>query len=175
LYGTVDGCHCDCGAYDPDCAVAGQAVLNCEHLQTCNMQGDCEGGVPAGWNCTDTYYDDVDDFCDCGCGIADPDCTGSTLVACDYCEIAGGSCATDEDDCAGVHPGNNAICGSVPDWDCPPFFYGDGECDCGCGAVDMDCPNATAAVCEFCTPDEGSCSVAGCSQIDPTNNAVCTN
>jgi V8-like Glu-specific endopeptidase len=42
-YGTLDGCDCNCGAYDPDCAL-GQEVLGCDAGQICNEQGLCEGG-----------------------------------------------------------------------------------------------------------------------------------
>src|SRR5437763_829511 len=34
-------------------------------------------------------------------------------------------------------------------WTCDASFFGDGSCDCGCGAVDSDCADATFASCEF--------------------------
>jgi hypothetical protein len=63
------------------------------------------------------------------------------------------------------------------EWTCSLDYYGAGDgCDCGCGAVDADCPNATSDVCDYCC--EGSCaSVTGCTcdieVLDPANNAVC--
>ncbi len=39
-YATLDGCDCECGAYDPDCAL-GQETLRCDFLQTCNDEGKC--------------------------------------------------------------------------------------------------------------------------------------
>lgn len=60
-------------------------------------------------------------------------------------------------------------------WTCPAMYYGDGDCDCGCGIVDADCPDATAASCQFCG-DIGACtdSNAECpANIDPANNAIC--
>lgn len=33
-------------------------------------------------------------------------------------------------------------------WTCEPAFYADGTCDCGCGAVDSDCPDGTFVVCQ---------------------------
>ncbi len=41
-----DGCDCNCGAHDPDCGQAGQALLGCTGLDqpTCDAQGLCTGG-----------------------------------------------------------------------------------------------------------------------------------
>jgi hypothetical protein len=41
-----DGCDCNCGAYDPDCAITGQQLLGCTGLSspTCDMTGHCTGG-----------------------------------------------------------------------------------------------------------------------------------
>jgi hypothetical protein len=41
-YASLDGCDCECGALDPDCAVPGQAVYGCESGQSCNGTGMCE-------------------------------------------------------------------------------------------------------------------------------------
>lgn len=61
--------------------------------------------------------------------------------------------------------------GPPPEWVCPAQFFGtDDGCDCGCGVVDPDCPDATADSCQYCMPP--GCAT-DCSQIDPTNNAVC--
>ena len=59
-------------------------------------------------------------------------------------------------------------------WVCNPLDYGDGVCQCGCGAVDIDCDDATLASCEHCDEID-SCSVDACpGTINPANNAVCT-
>jgi hypothetical protein len=61
-------------------------------------------------------------------------------------------------------------------WTCNPSYYGDGSCDCGCGVIDSDCPDALIASCEWCDVT-GSCSenVMDCPGIiNPTNNALCT-
>jgi len=42
FYATRDGCDCDCGAYDPDCAVSGQTVIGCSGDEACNSAGVCE-------------------------------------------------------------------------------------------------------------------------------------
>jgi len=61
-------------------------------------------------------------------------------------------------------------------WNCDPTAYNDTVCDCGCGAVDLDCDDATKASCAICD-DNGSCDDVGCSDaastINATNNAVC--
>jgi hypothetical protein len=60
-----------------------------------------------------------------------------------------------------------------PAWTCDALFYGDGRCSCGCGVIDVDCPDSTLQSCEFCQ-DTGSCSMSACpGDIDPTNNALC--
>ena len=43
-YGTRDGCDCECGAYDPDCSDASQAVLNCGSGGACGTDGHCATG-----------------------------------------------------------------------------------------------------------------------------------
>jgi hypothetical protein len=56
------------------------------------------------------------------------------------------------------------------EWICNPNYYGlaDG-CDCGCGAADPDCADATIDACQYCD----GCSAGDCGLIDPENNAVC--
>ena len=34
-------------------------------------------------------------------------------------------------------------------WTCPPEYYGFGQCDCGCGVVDADCPSLSADECVY--------------------------
>jgi V8-like Glu-specific endopeptidase len=43
-YGTRDGCHCACGAVDPDCADPTQEVRNCRRGQSCSPDGLCIDG-----------------------------------------------------------------------------------------------------------------------------------
>jgi hypothetical protein len=174
---------------------------------------DCTFDVAgcARWTCDPSLFGDG--YCDCGCGIPDPDCANATVAACDFCNDPK-SCATS---CADINPTNNAVCAAhtcgngtidpgekcdgtnlnrqtcaslgftggtlgctsictfdiskCTGWTCDPSLYGDGICDCGCGVQDSDCANALVASCAFCD-DLGSCANA-CSQISPTNNAVC--
>jgi len=61
-----------------------------------------------------------------------------------------------------VRVGDACVDGGVvvaidPAWTCPPAWFGGGDgCDCGCGAVDSDCDDATIAGC-----DTNGCATAG--------------
>jgi hypothetical protein len=61
-------------------------------------------------------------------------------------------------------------------WFCETRRYGDGEnCECGCGAVDMDCEDETLESCDVCDAFN-ACSTLECpSKIDPEDNARCYN
>ncbi|MBN1609851.1 MAG: hypothetical protein JW940_24675, partial [Polyangiaceae bacterium] len=119
------------------------------------------------WNCALDYYGDGAD-CDCGCGFFDPDCASSSPDACEYCADTG-SCGVP--DCANVDPSDNAVC--TGEWNCALEYYGDGaDCDCGCGFLDPDCASSSSDACKYCA-DTGSCGASDCSNIDPSNNAVC--
>jgi hypothetical protein len=60
------------------------------------------------------------------------------------------------------------------DWDCNTFMYGDGYCDCGCGAKDPDCgSDATKADCR-CAQNQGSCAPYDCSTLLPNDLTLCT-
>ncbi len=135
------------------------------------VEGGGGGGgnqPPAGWTCLASFYD-AGDGCDCGCGVVDPDCTGTTATWCDYCT----SCA--DGDCANVDPFDNSQCddggggGGVPAaWTCSANYYGAGDgCDCGCGAVDSDCPSSSSADCVFCL------ECGDCSDVNPIDNSQC--
>ena len=192
-------CNCECGALDPDCeatpalpaaeCVAGEACnttsLSCELVtgEACGDDGmdedadgltDCEDqecygvgecSVP-GWYCNLSLFAEggPDAGCDCNCGAYDPDCDDDTAPV--YgCAVPGSICSEE------------ATCEiQVPDeWTCDPSFFGTNDgCDCGCGALDFDCEDATVESCAFCGLP-GSCAEGeDCpATIDPTNNAVC--
>jgi len=177
----ADGkCDCGCGTADPDCT--GTELAHCEvcdHSGSCNL-ATCPGRIdpadtttclapPAGWTCSTWTYADGHQ-CECGCGIRDPDCADATAASCDNC-LAQGSCAGGL--CpSSIVPDDNTRCAIPPRWTCTPSTYGDGVCNCGCGAVDIDCPDATAASCQLC--DSSSCDQFGC-QVEATDNAHCVN
>ena len=98
---------------------------------------------------------------DDGCGGTCGKCEDPKAPVCDL--FTGACTAMCVPDCAAKNCGDNgcgATCGScdkgaackigicVPDaWTCKAAWYGTGEvCDCGCGAPDPDCANATAAL-----------------------------
>jgi hypothetical protein len=189
FYGAADGCDCGCGELDPDCADATAASCTyCNDTGSCDTTGTgCPGIIdpvdndscvaPPSWTCSASYFD-ADDGCDCGCGAFDPDCADATAASCTYCNDTG-SCDTTGAGCPGIiDPVDNAVCTGVPPtWTCDPGYYDSGlaaDCDCGCGAFDPDCADATAASCNYCD-DPGSCStVIGCpGDIDPVDNSVC--
>jgi hypothetical protein len=178
----ADGqCHCGCGALDPDCKGS-----NLDACDVCNAPGSCNGAecpgridgtdtttcvpTPNNWTCLPEKYAD-EKKCDCGCGVIDPDCHDETVGSCDTCWQSG-SCANAL--CpSSIAPGDNAHCQLPADWKCYSLYYGDNNCDCGCGAVDIDCDDATIKSCFNCPA--GSCGQFYCpDNIDPENNALCS-
>lgn len=73
-FNAADGCHCGCGAADPDCDLDGAEVIGCDSGESC-PNGAC---VPAAWTCDGVYFTDGM-YCDCECGLPDPDCTNAEL------------------------------------------------------------------------------------------------
>lgn len=153
----------------------------------CMVDADMDG------SCSDADCDDQNAAVfpgaveQCNLGI-DFDCDG---VVCDCIDAdLDGSCSDQDcdDQDPGISPNNAEFCGDgidqncngsdleclPPGWTCDPAFYGalDG-CDCGCGAVDPDCSDATVTACTYCD-DRGSCAeVGGCALISPMDNSVC--
>lgn len=105
--GAGNGCDCNCGAYDPDCDLVAEAVQGCTGAETCSSGGFCFDA--AVWSCEDTFFGTGQaDDCDCGCGVADPDCADAAVATCDFCDDAG-SCNLAA--CPGtINPTNNAVC-----------------------------------------------------------------
>lgn len=58
-------------------------------------------------------------------------------------------------------------------WTCDPTYYGAADgCDCGCGEVDPDCSDMTAAACEYCD----GCGLVGgaCTDaVQADDNSIC--
>lgn len=179
LYGN-GACHCGCGVVDKDCSSASRDA--CEVCWTGCSGENCPGridqdnnaicsGVPAQWTCSDRFYMDGS-LCHCGCGAFDPDCASNDLDACERCDFEG-SCSARE--CPGtIDAANIAICAhpSPPAaWTCDAWRYADGmTCDCGCGAIDLDCPDDSIDSCEECY----MCGSATCpNKIDPEDIASC--
>jgi cysteine-rich repeat protein len=125
----------------------------------------------------------------CGDGVTDPgeDCDDGNADdgdactnACAWARCGDGILATTEECDDGnldETDGCNRSCRAVPPtWTCDPAYFGAQDyCDCGCGALDPDCPDVTAAVCDYCA-NAGSCFEQGMGcpgPIEPTDNTVC--
>lgn len=94
-------CDCSCGALDPDCLEEGAPLAGCGPAERCSTEGWCEQDpelVPEGWRCPlDRFGEGA--FCDCGCGVPDPDCEDPELpvrgCALDETCTTGGVCEPD--------------------------------------------------------------------------------
>ncbi|MCL2824829.1 MAG: hypothetical protein FWD57_12650, partial [Polyangiaceae bacterium] len=104
-----------------------------------------------GWDCPLSYFNDGE-YCDCECGNWDPDCdvAGTELWGCD---LVGATCEK-------VSGGKSECKGGLADWSCPAEYYNDGDCDCNCGAWDVDCDSATDAT-WGCVPGHACIKGAG--------------
>ncbi len=84
-------CDCGCSYTDIDCGVDSCVDEGCI-APACEV---CHAGAEPffcieGWSCRMSFYSDG--FCDCGCGVLDPECVGEscstpgcTADACEYC------------------------------------------------------------------------------------------
>jgi hypothetical protein len=162
-YGTGDGCDCGCGDPDPDCKGNGCTTPGCLDA-ACDVCNDGAGFFVKcpGWTCTDDAAWGTAD-CDCGCGVVDPYCrdsgrvscteAGCKTAACQHCNDAGhvrAECTLGSGTANGTEwqSGNGGTSSQ-----CALQYYGlDGLCDCGCGAIDPDCP----------TDPKESCTAKGC-------------
>src|SRR5690606_21616162 len=135
----------------------------CIELESvCNGFADCsdasdESPLRTGcaWTCDPDFYDDGQ-FCDCGCGIQDPDCADSTASSCAFCET--GSCGTDgASSClTNIAPNQNWACHGpgcffcgdatlgdyciLPSWECDAYL------DC---TEEMNDEHPTNTACEW--------------------------
>jgi hypothetical protein len=177
-YGSGDGCHCGCGAKDPDCDGQGCTGARCFDT-SCDACADENGrayscaAAQGGWDddtlpgaagnqiaqCSGLRYE-AGDGCDCGCGGLDPDCGEGEGCAEPGC--IDDACVRCTDNVAA--PYSVIGCGVPAQWadsthQCSPESYGTGDgCDCGCGDPDPDCgtelgcttPGCTHAACDVC-------------------------
>jgi hypothetical protein len=178
LYRDGSICNCGCGFRDPDCATSDR-----DDCDDCNAEGSCSGqecpglidpdavedcvqpSVPNAWTC---YPGDYGSSlrCDCGCGVPDPDCRSNDAALCETCGNCGIYQCPDS-----LLPGDTTQCKPPPEsWICEPEIWGDGNCDCGCGVVDIDCDPNNTSYCLICR----GCSQGHCERIDPKNTGRCT-
>lgn len=97
-YGSGDGCDCGCGVLDEDCAGPSAACISsgCGPGLVPDLDDNsaCVAVDPA-WTCSADRYRDLEQ-CDCGCGVADPDCGGGGPAACERDECAFGTRLSDD-------------------------------------------------------------------------------
>ena len=101
-----------------------------------SVGGSGNGSAGGGVNLCDP--EDFDDgFCECGCGVADPECYGAG------CSEPG--CRAPA--CQICYDGTDwRVCG----WLCEDYLRSDGVCDCGCGANDPQCGGGACAYPNCC-------------------------
>ena len=165
-WGGGDGCDCGCGVPDPDCdpgyAQCTTPLCNANECRTCHdstgRRVPCADALAA-WTCDPQRYAAADG-CDCGCGVADPDCEDQ---GCSDHGCRAAACRR----CTDSSYGRDQLLGCTPDsgWSCNIAHYGTGDgCDCGCGVHDPDCGDTTNGctgkscqhtACEYCHGDVG--------------------
>ena len=173
-------CDCGCGAADVDCTQ--QDLAHCEVCNgpgSCNLAG-CPGRIdpadvttclapPAGWTCTPSTLRRRTPV---RVRMWAPGPRLQERRRHELRQLPRGGHRVRRDFCpSSISPTDNAHCAIPPQWTCGASSYGDGICNCGCGAVDVDCPDATAASCRFC--DQSSCSPLQCGGVEPDDNAHC--
>lgn len=147
---------------DCDDATACTATATCTPGATaiglgCDEPSDCTGNTGAPICLTDDIGF-TGGQCGEWCDLDDDGCPDGT--ACTDFGVSRGVCVPTcdtTDDCANPEAEcSDGLCiaGAPPpppvEWVCQPEYFADGFCDCGCGAVDFDCPSADPDVCEFC-------------------------
>ena len=191
-YGTNYMCDCGCmtehARPDIDCYYpARYRTVTVDTRETYSFNGKCYGVTAVcnevmptcsgeKWTCSFDKYNDGR-FCDCNCGVFDPDCNNFDLPT---------SCA---DDFACILNNTEDIttmyCATPKQWSCEPSAYGDGvTCDCNCTVLDPDCLNANASAITGCgsfsqkawtCSSESKCIPAACGNgiIDPFLSEEC--
>lgn len=147
-YNTTNGCHCECGIWDPDCDDPNADVFWCLF----DIEPACEGPdghcietsniiVPELWICPLQYYN-VNDGCDCNCGAWDPDCDNNETLIYNCYEFVLPICQLPDGQCVETY--NNVVPES---WTCPLGYYNVSDgCDCNCGTWDPDCSNPESSI-----------------------------
>jgi hypothetical protein len=177
-------CNCGCGVNDDKDCPAAPTISSCS-ANSCpsgmwpdrNNPTACVAAV-SGWTCTYKQY--YDTSCTCGCGVKDPTCpTDPHITQCtvDGCPSGQSPNPTQPTQCMTNAPQDK--------WTCSLALLDNGQCDCGCGAIDTDCPaNATASSCVnvHCGSQEqlkpgniGVCWEVCVASTTTVGNATCTN
>lgn len=146
-------CDCNCGAYDPDCNVGAsqnpfeatgmEAAYNCQPGQWCvstasgamcctyDANNVCQADTSVIQTGTSHY------MAESGAGSGSGSSQESTSAS--Y-NSSGDNTNYYEDFIDYSGPTQNNATDVPEEWLCPMDWYADSNCDCGCGAVDPDCP-----------------------------------
>ncbi|MDH5671752.1 MAG: hypothetical protein OEZ06_06355 [Myxococcales bacterium] len=186
-------CDCGCGLPDPACFGSGCTSGGC-YVNTCDDRHDpvwvltdggghweapsLGSGIPTDvltkLKCAKDSWGGGDG-CDCGCGVADPDCGGEGCTggrcfdaSCDRCHDENGRPYPCEAAEAGWDEEISFPGANIPSMCNAALHFGTGDgCDCGCGGFDPDCGTegcaaleCQQAACDRCTV--GASNVTGC-------------
>ncbi|MSP93503.1 MAG: hypothetical protein EXR79_17210 [Myxococcales bacterium] len=170
-YATGDTCDCGCGAPDPDCKDKALLVAGCGSLETCASDGTCVSLVPSAWTCAPATYAALD-TCDCGCGVADPDCAFGSLptTGCGQGDTCGpdGVCVACKPTCSGKACGADGcggLCGQCGDPKKPVCAAG--QC------VDPCSPKPVACTYASCGDDGCGGTCGACAATQACQNGTC--
>ena len=153
-FSDLDGCHCLCDVWDPDCQQAGQTVENCAAGERCIRPGIC--------------------VCDPQCGAAEcgPDNCGGSCGSClpgSTCNNGSCSCVAD---CTGRQCGSDGCdgsCGSCPDG----AACEGGTCVCQADCAGKVCgPDGCGGLCGQCPAGEG-CVSGACACVPACGEGLC--
>ncbi|MFC1670742.1 calcium-binding EGF-like domain-containing protein [Spirochaetota bacterium] len=153
--GSGSGCtQCGtCSGTDPmSPASTCGASHHCKPQAGSDSPGLCIEGVGTGG-----YFDACTSSEDC---VADTTCinigAATWSVCLQWCRVGGSDCSggeicTSYSTARYIGTQEWGICSGTPaSWTCNASYFGDGECDCGCGAFDPDCVDATVGSCDYC-------------------------
>lgn len=186
---ACESCPQDCGACRCGDGVCSAGRENCT---TCTA--DCGNCPVCGDGVCQRYAGETGPYTLAqaeSCGVCPQDC-GQCLGRCCYSseeqgqnyvgggcqlpEVAHCVCTKDPSCCQSSWPQRcvqlaldqcSLSCPAVPGaWTCQKPFYGDGSCDCGCGAKDSDCQSNSVGACRFNYCGSGSV-------LDPSDPTRC--
>jgi len=120
-YNSKDGCHCRCGAWDPDCDDLSQATINCPNDELCLPPGDVCSSRSETLVERKRILTNIE---------------GELAHDINYLPTFG------------PYKLRDAEKGQVPSsWKCPREYYAnDDGCDCNCGGWDPDCQDPSQPV-----------------------------
>jgi hypothetical protein len=187
-YHNGDGCHCNCGAVDPDCVDTPNPVLNCPCSgMTCsdgfctgvcfNMQFTQVAAVCGDGSCTaGEAYSCPEDCPSCGDGVCSSieSCSSCAGDCCQY-QCAPGCSNIDLENDVCDEACNTASCSF--DFEvcycaegCPPSYVGDKYCDLNCNVPQCYYDDGD---CDYCNPKCPSLWLGDGECDDYCNNEEC--